>query len=201
LDAVRYWAALLVVVMFPVGFAAWFFIHPFINFWRRVGPGLTLGIWLPVLLSLCYGLFSVRSSLLAVDYGTQWILVGIGVVLYMSGTVVEIRCRRYLTLRTLMGIPELKATDEEPGKLLNEGIYAQVRHPRYLGVMLGGIGIACIANYQAAWVIMAALVPITYLLTVVEERELRDRFGEQYIRYAEKVPRIIPVLGSRNGIV
>jgi protein-S-isoprenylcysteine O-methyltransferase Ste14 len=100
-----------------------------------------------------------------------------------------------------MGIPELKATDEEPGKLLNAGIYAQVRHPRYLGVMLGGIGIACIANYQTAWVIMAALVPVTYLLTVVEERELRDRFGEQYTRYAEKVPRIIPVLGSRNRIV
>jgi protein-S-isoprenylcysteine O-methyltransferase Ste14 len=48
---------------------------------------------------------------------------------------------------------------------------------------------------------MAALVPVTYLLTVVEERELRDRFGEQYTRYAEKVPRIIPVLGSRNRIV
>ena len=201
MDAVRYFAALVVVVMFPPGFAAWFFIHPFINFWRRVGPGLTLGIWLSVLLSLCYGLFNVRSSLLAVDYGTQWILVGIGVVLYCLCFSLHLRCRRYLTLRTLMGIPELKATDEEPGKLLNEGIYAQVRHPRYLGVMLGGIGIACIANYQTAWVIMAALVPVTYLLTVVEERELRDRFGEQYTRYAEKVPRIIPAIGNHNRIV
>jgi protein-S-isoprenylcysteine O-methyltransferase Ste14 len=48
---------------------------------------------------------------------------------------------------------------------------------------------------------MAALVPVTYLLTVVEERELRDRFGEQYTRYAEKVPRIIPAIGNHNRIV
>ena len=140
-------------------------------------------------------LFRARGSLLVVDYGTQWVLVGLGVVLYALASVVEIKCRRYLTLRTLVGIPELKAGDEGPGKLLNEGIYAHVRHPRYLGVMLGGTGLACIANYQATWVLMAALVPVVYLLTVIEERELRVRFGEQYARYAAQVPRIIPRRG------
>jgi protein-S-isoprenylcysteine O-methyltransferase Ste14 len=200
-DTVRYFTALVLVVMFPPAFASWFFIHPFIGFWRRVGPGLTLMIWFSAILAGFYGLFNVRGSLLAVDYGTQWMLVGLGVVLYVLGSVVEKKCRRYLTLRTLVGIPELKATDEEPGKLLNEGIYARVRHPRYLGVMLGGTGLACIANYQAVWMVMAALVPVTYLLTVIEEKELCARFGEQYTRYTEQVPRIIPLLGSRNGIV
>ena len=195
MDTVRYFTALVLVVMFPPAFASWFFIHPFIGFWRRVGPGLTLMIWFSAILAGFYGLFNVRGSLLAVDYGTQWMLVGLGVVLYVLGSVVEKKCRRYLTLRTLVGIPELKATDEEPGKLLNEGIYARVRHPRYLGVMLGGTGLACIANYQAAWMVMAALVPVTYLLTVIEEKELRVRFGEKYARYDEQVPRIIPRLG------
>ena len=195
MDTVRYFTALVLVVMFPPAFASWFFIHPFIGFWRRVGPGLTLMIWFSAILVGFYGLFNVRGSLLAVDYGTRWMLVGLGVVLYVLGSVVEKKCRRYLTLRTLVGIPELKATDEEPGKLLNEGIYARVRHPRYLGVMLGGTGLACIANYQAVWMVMAALVPVTYLLTVIEEKELCARFGEQYIRYAEQVPRIIPGLG------
>ena len=66
---------------------------------------------------------------------------------------------------------------------------------RNLGVMLGGTGLACIANYQATWVLMAALVPVVYLLTMIEERELRVRFGEQYARYAAQVPRIIPRRG------
>ncbi len=192
MDTVRYYAALVLVVTFPPAFAFWFFIHPFIGFWRRLGSGFTYAIMFPAILAACYGFFRARGSLLAIDYGTQWMLVGLGVALYALASVVEIKCRRYLTLRTLVGIPELKAGDEGPGKLLNEGIYARVRHPRYLGVMLGGTGMACIANYQATWVVMAALVPVVYLLTVIEERELRVRFGEQYTRYAEQVPRIIP---------
>ena len=194
-DTIQYYAALLLVVMFPPAFASWFFIHPFIRFWRRLGSGLTYSIGFPALLAGFYGLFRVRGSLLSVNYGTQWMLIGLGLVLGAFACVVEIECRRYLAMRTLIGIPELKANDEEPGKLLNEGIYARVRHPRYLGLMLGGTGLACIANYQAAWVVMAALVPVTYLLTVIEEKELRVRFGEKYARYAEQVPRIIPRLG------
>ena len=197
-DVVRYYAALVLVVTFPPAFGFWFLVHPLIGFWRRLGSRLTYAIMFPALLAACYGLFRVRRSLLVVDYGTQWVLVGLGVALYALGSVVEIRCRRYLTLRTLVGIPELEATDEAPGKLLDEGIYARVRHPRYLGIMLGGTGVACIANYRATWVLMAALVPVVYLLTVIEERELRVRFGERYMRYAEQVPRIIPRLTRRT---
>ncbi len=198
MDTVRYYAALVLVVTFPPAFGFWFLVHPLIGFWRRLGSRLTYAIMFPALLAACYGLFRVRRSLLVVDYGTQWVLVGLGVALYALGSVVEIRCRRYLTLRTLVGIPELEATDEAPGKLLDEGIYARVRHPRYLGIMLGGTGVACIANYRATWVLMAALVPVVYLLTVIEERELRVRFGERYMRYAEQVPRIIPRLTRRT---
>ncbi|MCH7826012.1 MAG: isoprenylcysteine carboxylmethyltransferase family protein [Acidobacteria bacterium] len=199
MDTFRYYAALVLVVTFPPAFAFWFFIHPFIGFWRRLGFRFTYAIMFPAMLAACYGLFRVRGSLLAIDYGTQWVLVGLGVVLYAVASVVEIKCRRYLKLRTLVGIPELEAADEGPGKLLNDGIYARVRHPRYLGIMLGGTGVACIANNQATWVLMAALVPVTYLLTVIEERELRVRFGEQYTRYAEQVPRIIPRIIPRRG--
>jgi len=193
-NTVRYYAAVGLMVTLPPAFAFWFFVHPFIGFWRRRGSGFTYAIMFPAILAACYGLFRVRGSLLAVEYGTQWVLVGLGVALYAVAVVVETRCRRYLTLRTLVGIPELKADDEGPGKLLNEGIYARVRHPRYLGIMLGGTGIACVANYQATWVLMAALVPVVYMLTLIEERELRVRFGEHYTRYADQVPRIIPRL-------
>ena len=95
-DTVRYFTALVLVVMFPPAFASWFFIHPFIGFWRRVGPGLTLMIWFSAILAGFYGLFNVRGSLLAVDYGTQWMLVGLGVgVVALTGrtqdTVLEKR--------------------------------------------------------------------------------------------------------------
>ena len=52
-------------------------------------------------------------------------------------------------------------------------------------------------NYLAVYVILAISVPGAYLLVAVEEKELRARFGEEYLRYAERVPRFLPRLQRR----
>jgi len=36
------------------------------------------------------------------------------------------------------------------------------------------------------------LVPLGYLMIVFEEQELIDRFGEEYRKYQQEVPRFIP---------
>jgi protein-S-isoprenylcysteine O-methyltransferase Ste14 len=36
------------------------------------------------------------------------------------------------------------------------------------------------------------LVPLGYVMLVFEERELIDRFGEEYRKYQREVPRLIP---------
>jgi len=192
-DTARYYLALILVVTYPPAFAFWFIVHPFIGFWRRVGTTVTYSVTMPMLFAGCYMLFVARGSLLAVEYGTRWVLVAGGVFLYALALVVERSCRRYLSLRTLVGVPELKAVEEGPGKLLQEGIYARVRHPRYLGVMLGGAGVAMFANYLAGYLLMLALVPAVVALTMIEEKELRARFGGAYDEYQRSVPRIIPV--------
>lgn len=195
MDAIRYYLALILVMSYPPGFGLWFMVHPFIGFWRRMGVGATFTVSTLVFAAVCYAGFRGRDTLLAVQYGTNWFLVGFGVLLYGLGAIVEKQCRKQLTLRTLVGIPELKAPQEGPGSLLEEGIYARVRHPRYLGVMLGGTAVAMITNYLAAYLLMLALIPVVYALTAVEEKELRERFGDDHERYCERVPRIIPRLG------
>ena len=52
--------------------------------------------------------------------------------------------------------------------------------------------IAMLANYLATWILAAACVPVLYLVTLVEERELVERFGEDYRAYRRRVPRLIP---------
>ena len=194
MDAIRYYLALILVVAYPPAFLFWFGVHPFIRFWRRMGVTATYAVTFPAMIGACYALYRFRAPLLAVDYGTNWVLAGIGVALYGLAMVVEVKCRRYLSLRTLVGVPELKAPVEGPGKLLCEGIYGRVRHPRYLGVLLGGVGVACFANYQAGYLLMLALLPVAYALTMIEETELRQRFGEAYVSYSQDVPRLIPRL-------
>ena len=95
-----------------------------------------------------------------------------------------------LTKRILAGIPELSADD--PGVLLQEGIYARIRHPRYIELLFWILGYALISNYLGTYVLFAITVPAIYLIVLMEEKELRDRFGEEYREYCRRVPRFIP---------
>lgn len=192
MDTVRYYLALILVVTYPPAFGFWFVVHPFVGFWRRRGTWITYGLMFPAMIVSCAGLYAARDLLLRVQFGTSRILFAFGAALYAAAIVVEVMCRRFLSLRTLLGVPEIKAPEEGPGTLLCEGIYARVRHPRYVGVMLGGFGFAIASNYLAAYLTMIALVPVAYALTVIEEQELVQRFGDEYLQYRARVPRFIP---------
>ena len=52
------------------------------------------------------------------------------------------------------------------GRLLQEGAYAWVRHPRYLAGVLIALSIAIFANNRATWVLAVACVPLLYLVTL-----------------------------------
>ena len=97
-----------------------------------------------------------------------------------------------------MGVPELTPPGA-PATLLSEGIYSRIRHPRYVQIVLGLLGHALLANYLATWIIFAVSLLWIELVTRVEERELRDRFGEEYRLYCEKVPRFFPRSRSGSG--
>lgn len=79
---------------------------------------------------------------------------------------------------------------EQPQSIVSTGPYAFSRHPMYVGWWLIHLGAGVLRG--SAWV--AATVPVAALVehfggVVVEERELRLRFGGEYARYAERVPR------------
>ncbi len=111
--------------------------------------------------------------------------------LYGVSVRIEFACRKHLKFKTLVGAPEL-ARDGRGGKLLSEGIYGRVRHPRYVGVMFGISGFAMFANYLAPYILLPLSVVSLYIITVLEERELRARFGDEYVKYSARVPRFFP---------
>jgi hypothetical protein len=49
-----------------------------------------------------------------------------------------------------------------------------------------------IANYLAVYLVVALWVPGIYLIALLEEKELRDHFGDIYKAYCRKVPRFVP---------
>jgi protein-S-isoprenylcysteine O-methyltransferase Ste14 len=96
-----------------------------------------------------------------------------------------------LSIATAAGIQEL-SPNQRKGKLLRDGIYRVVRHPRYLSAGIGVIANALFIDYMGVFLMILLLFPAGYVMLVLEERELVDRFGEEYRQYQREVPRLLP---------
>ena len=192
MDRIRYFLAALHIVTLPCGVLYWFLIHPFARGWRKLGPLRTYLIVLPAMAGLGILLFRWRSQLIGADLGTNWILVVIAIVLFVPMFWVEHEYKKHLSFAILSGYQELSPQRTQPGRMLDQGIYRVVRHPRYLSAGIGVIAGALIANYLGVYILLSLLLPMGYALVRLEERELIDRFGDQYRQYRHKVPAIIP---------
>jgi methanethiol S-methyltransferase len=194
IDRIRYVLAVLSVITLPPGLLFWFVIHPWARWWRKLGPVRTYLIVLPVVVAFGVLLFHLRALLLGADLGLRWGLIGIGAVLYGVSTWIAFQHWRHLSIATMIGIPELSPTGQRKGTLLKDGIYRVVRHPRYLSAGLAVIAVALFVDYMGVYLLIFLLFPLGYPMLVLEERELIDRFGEEYRQYQQEVPRILPRL-------
>lgn len=191
MSTARYIIAVLLVISLPPAIVWWYVIHPFVGFWRKIGKPITYTVITVLCLGSVVGLFAVRDALVLTDLGTSWIMVGVAAVLIIPAIWVAILRAKYLSLGILAGVPELDA-DGSGGKLLNEGIYAVIRHPRYVEIALGTLAYAAFANYLGGYILALLTIPGIHAVVVMEEKELAERFGEEYEAYRASVPRYIP---------
>ncbi len=189
-EGFRYGFAVFLALSLPPALLYWFVVHPFAAFWRRVGLRRTRVTLLVLALGMAAALFPARRLLLGADYGARRELVLAGAALWVLGVAVQARLSKQLTRKILTGVPEVDPDD--PGVLLVDGFYAWTRNPRYLVVWTITLGYALMLNYQGLWIMTALSVPVLIAVVLLEEKELRERFGEPYVEYCRKVPRFIP---------
>lgn len=82
----------------------------------------------------------------------------------------------------------------EKAKLKTKGIYAFVRHPIYLGIILLVIGRAPVAE---SWFVLVSGVLLVILISIkarFEDQLLLDHYPE-YSEYASRVGRLLPGVG------
>lgn len=85
------------------------------------------------------------------------------------------------------------ASWDPPTRLIFAGPYGHLRNPMIVGVlaMLGGEAALFASPALVIW--LATYFAIGYLaIRANEEPELRQRFGEDYLAYAQNVPRFRP---------
>ncbi|MCB1054546.1 MAG: isoprenylcysteine carboxylmethyltransferase family protein [Acidobacteria bacterium] len=86
------------------------------------------------------------------------------------------------------------------GRLVTDGVYARVRHPQYSGLFLIVFGEGVVHWPTLLSLIAFPTIVVAYsILARKEERAMVDRFGDEYRRYREKVPRFIPVSVGNSG--
>lgn len=191
MDTARYFVAVLVLVSLPPALLLWLAIHPLARFWRRFGVLGTYALLALPTATLMWLLYRERARLLGWDLGTSWPLVAAGAACFAVAAWIALERKRYLTFAILVGTPEL-SRDPHAGRLLREGPYAHVRHPRYVEVVIVTLGYALFANHLGTYLLWALSLPVLFVVVLLEERELAERFGADYEEYCRRVPRFVP---------
>ena len=79
--------------------------------------------------------------------------------------------------------------------LVTTGIYAQTRHPQYLGFLLITGGIVFLWPTFSTLLMWPILAFLYYRLAKEEEAKMEKKFSEEYREYKRIVPRFIPKRG------
>jgi protein-S-isoprenylcysteine O-methyltransferase Ste14 len=84
---------------------------------------------------------------------------------------------------------------KEDHRLIQNGLYRYVRHPAYTGTLLAHLGLGLsFSNWFSIGLSILPLSLAAFYRMHVEERALRDAFGEKYIQYSAGTKRLIPKL-------
>ena len=164
----------------------WLTLHGRVSFWRR-----HIRAAFPVAVIVAWGivdslLYWFRLELFRRD--VRFWPVTVGLLLIAFDIFALAKTESTLGGRRIVGQSELSGRRE----LIARGLYARVRHPRYLGMMSGVFGACIIVALLPLWA-AAVLWLLLALFTIrAEERELRARLGPAYAAYAEHVPALLP---------
>ncbi|ELY94001.1 hypothetical protein C483_04959 [Natrialba hulunbeirensis JCM 10989] len=102
-----------------------------------------------------------------------------------------------------LGVEETKGLS---GELRTGGWYRYSRNPQYVGYIAATVGFALLTNSVLVAIVCTVFLCWWLALPFAEEPWLREQYGEEYERYAERVPRFVGrqtvrvLANSRNGV-
>lgn len=182
------WAFAIVYATIP---PLWLIVHGGVERWRK-GSRMRIMLTWPALW-LAFGAFTWPWRNVTL-YSEPWSWLA-ALPLFAVGGWIYYVTHKDFSRGQLIGRAELEPEKAEQ-RLVSTGLHARVRHPIYLGhlVMMfaWSIGSGLMVPYGlTAFAILAGAIMIRW-----EERELERRFGDAYRTYKERVPVIVPRLGS-----
>ena len=138
-------------------------------------------IWISVLVVSVWDLRSqgFRFSLLS----------GVGALLFFVGLVV-----RVVAAVTLRESYSWTLEIREDHQLVRHGIYRYVRHPVYLGALMGATAVPVFVSSLPGFLVALLAVPLFIYRIGVEEDMLIKEYGLEYREYIENSWKLIPFI-------
>lgn len=184
-------AAWLMAIVYATIPSFWLTIHPFAFHWRQLRKPLPWIVLLWCAMWIIAGLLTARwrhASLYR--HPAAWIA---GALLIVIAVSIYRRAHPSLTTAQVIGRAELQPHRHEQ-RLSTAGIRSRVRHPLYLAHLCVLLGLTVAFGTVALYSLTAFAVVTGAFMIRLEDRELEQRFGDEFRQYKRRVPAMLPRL-------
>ncbi|MFX1328139.1 MAG: methyltransferase family protein [Promethearchaeota archaeon] len=151
--------------------------------WKDFIPSMIYG---PLILAQIFLIFFYYNHC-NLDFLT-WIGWGFIIFFLLFGSLPRQAFKKY-------GEIEKRKSHINTTKLVDKGIYSIIRHPYWFSWIILSISLTLMSQH---WIMFLLGIPawiVIYLETFMLDKGLIMKFGDDYIKYREKVPRINLILG------
>lgn len=149
-------------------------------------------VWFSIVFPVGFAMLTRTYGVFADGFGSLaplFPLLGyLGCLLIAAGTTI-----RLVAVLTLKKQFTVKVAIIEKHRVVDTGIYALIRHPAYLGLLMSLFGIGLILGNGVSLFLLTVLPLGAILYRIhVEEAALLRHFGSAYQFYADRTKRLLP---------
>lgn len=114
-----------------------------------------------------------------------------GYMIATAGVIILMRSLKQVSIKSCRGLLPEKIS-ESSMELVTTGMYSQVRHPLYFGLLLVFAGYFLVSGTVGALIHLGCLIVYLPFGIYFEEKNLISQFGVRYREYQKEVPAIFP---------
>ena len=115
-------------------------------------------------------------------------LGAVGFVLMLAGISI-----RWVAIHNLGPYFTRTVTIMDDHRIIRRGLYRYLRHPSYLGYLLGNLGLGmAYSNWLSIIIIFVPDLAASLYRISIEEDALLKNFGDEYFEYARSTKRLVP---------
>src|SRR6266581_4184453 len=183
------WLACIVYSTIP---SFWLMVHPRAHRWRDRDRS-PFRVLVPAWMVMWIGIGALTGPWRSVAlYSTPWTWVP-AVALFAVGIFIYSHSGAHFSWAQLGGLPEVRAGNQQQ-RLVTTGIRSRVRHPVYLGHLCEMLAWSVGTGLVVGWLLTAFAIATGAVMIRMEDAELEERFGDEYLAYRKVVPAILPRL-------